>query len=83
MKKLDVFLKKKILQPSELLADNNIKYFNNHYTIPSFNLYPHQWSWDSAWIVYGYSATNQIEKAEKEMITILDYYPYLIPMDAL
>lgn len=73
MKKLDVFLKKKILQPSELLADNNIKYFNNHYTIPSFNLYPHQWSWDSAWIVYGYSATNQIEKAEKEMITLFNY----------
>jgi len=43
------------------------------YTIPSNNLYPHQWSWDSAWIMYGYCITKEYEKAENEMYALFDY----------
>tara|TARA_B100000886_G_scaffold64438_1_gene40255 strand:+ start:5412 stop:6716 length:1305 start_codon:yes stop_codon:yes gene_type:complete len=43
------------------------------YTVPSNNLYPHQWSWDSGWIVYGYCALNQTDKAEKEMYSLFNY----------
>tara|TARA_B100000902_G_C27316801_1_gene921834 strand:+ start:1219 stop:2517 length:1299 start_codon:yes stop_codon:yes gene_type:complete len=44
-----------------------------NYTIPSNNLYPHQWSWDSAWIIYGYCITKEFEKAEKEMYSLFNY----------
>uniref|UniRef100_A0A7S3EDQ6 Mannosylglycerate hydrolase MGH1-like glycoside hydrolase domain-containing protein n=1 Tax=Rhodosorus marinus TaxID=101924 RepID=A0A7S3EDQ6_9RHOD len=35
-------------------------------TLPSANLYPHQWSWDSAFIAFGY-AHYDIVKAKEEM----------------
>ena len=53
---------KKILQ-----LNHKIKF-----TVPSNNLYPHQWSWDSGWIVYGYCALNEIKKAEDEMLSLLE-----------
>jgi len=37
-----------------------------HATAPSRKLYPHQWSWDSAFIAIGYSRSDQ-ERAEREL----------------
>jgi glycogen debranching enzyme len=37
-----------------------------HATAPSRKLYPHQWSWDSAFIAIGYARSNQ-ELAEREL----------------
>ena len=49
------------------------------FTVPSNNLYPHQWSWDSGWIVYGYCALNEIKKAEDDyFIAGYDYLKQLI-----
>ena len=73
-KKLDIFSSQsKITLAKDLLNQNSRSKNNNSYTIPSKNLYPHQWSWDSAWICYGYCGTNNIDAAEKEMISLLDY----------
>lgn len=47
--------------------------WNTNYTVPSNNLYPHQWSWDSGWIVYGYCALNETYKAEVEIKSLFDY----------
>ena len=44
--------------------------FNNrlyHYTVPSRNLYKHQWSWDSGWIIYGLNIINKTDLSEKEI----------------
>ena len=52
-KKLDIFLEKNTISLAEnLLLENNKSYHDNQFTIPSKNLYPHQWSWDSGWISY-------------------------------
>jgi hypothetical protein len=72
-KKLDIFLEKKIANADNLLSKNNVRRNEVRYTIPSRNLYPHQWSWDSGWIVYGYCAMNQINKAEQEIISLFKY----------
>ena len=72
-KKLDIFLQNKISTASNLLKTNNVNHHEKLYTIPSKNLYPHQWSWDSGWIVFGYSAIDEINKAEIEMLTLFDY----------
>ena len=37
------------------------------YTVPSRNLYKHQWSWDSGWIIYGLNKINKTEYSEKEI----------------
>ena len=58
-----------IINAKRLLSDNN----KGNYTIPSNNLYPHQWSWDSAWIIYGYCVTKEFKKAEEEMYALFDY----------
>ena len=50
----------------------NVNY-KKKFTVPSNNLYPHQWSWDSGWIVYGYCALNDTKKAEDEMISLFDH----------
>jgi len=39
-------------------------------TIPSPTLYPHQWSWDSAFIAIGYAHYSQ-EKAQSKLDSIL------------
>ena len=55
-----------IINAKKLLNNNR----RGHHTIPSNNLYPHQWSWDSAWIIYGYCITKEYEKAENEMYAL-------------
>ena len=47
--------------------------WKNNYTIPSKNLYPHQWSWDSGWIIYGYCALKEEDKAIKEINSLFKY----------
>src|SRR5690606_30212866 len=37
-----------------------------HATSPSTRLYPHQWSWDSAFVAIGYARTDQ-DRAEAEL----------------
>ena len=49
----------------------NGNYQEEGFTIPSKNLYPFQWKWDSGFIALGY-AHYDIEKAKKEIETILD-----------
>ncbi len=39
------------------------------YTVPSPTLYPHQWSWDSAFIAQGYSNYDQ-RKAQTELLSL-------------
>ena len=46
--------------------------YKKKFTVPSNNLYPHQWSWDSGWIIYGYCALNETEKAENELLSLLE-----------
>ena len=67
-KKLDIFI-----ESINLLDKNHKITDNSYYTIPSNNLYPHQWSWDSGWIIYGYCALNKIDRAEKEMLSLFKY----------
>jgi hypothetical protein len=43
---------KKLLQDCEKVLDHN---WNGSFTIPSDTLYPHQWSWDAAFIAIGNS----------------------------
>jgi len=40
--------------------------WTGHYTQPGPRLYPHQWSWDSAFIAIGYARYNQ-NRAVKEL----------------
>ena len=46
------------------------KNWRGSYTIPSPTLYPHQWSWDSAFIAIGYCHIA-LEKAQIELDSIL------------
>lgn len=46
-----------------ILVNNRL----HHYTVPSQNLYKHQWSWDSGWIIYGLNTLNNTEKSEEEI----------------
>ena len=56
------------------LEDKARKILNNNwignYTIPARGLYPHQWSWDSAFIMIGYNHYDLL-KAKKELDNIL------------
>src|SRR5699024_536373 len=49
-------------QARKVLKQNRVGSF----TKPSASLYPHQWSWDSAFIAIGYAHYNQ-EQAQKEL----------------
>ena len=40
--------------------------WTGEYTMPGPSLYPHQWSWDSAFIAIGYSRYDQ-ERATREL----------------
>jgi hypothetical protein len=40
--------------------------WTGEYTMPGPRLYPHQWSWDSAFIAIGYSHYDQ-ERATREL----------------
>lgn len=46
---------------------------NFKFTVPSTNLYPHQWSWDSCWITYALSVLGEHQKAEDEIISLFNY----------
>ena len=72
-KNSDIFSRQKFSEAVELLNNNISKTNNLQYTIPSKNLYPHQWSWDSGWICYGYCGIDNIKNAEKEMISLFEY----------
>jgi hypothetical protein len=45
--------------------------WTGHYTQPGPRLYPHQWSWDSAFIAIGYAHYNQ-DRAVKELNHLFD-----------
>lgn len=45
----------------------------DNYTVPSRNLYKHQWSWDSGWITFGLNAINEEKHSEKEMLHLFSY----------
>jgi hypothetical protein len=47
------------------------KNWKGKYTRPAKGLYPHQWSWDSAFISIAYAHYDQ-EKAEKEMLSLFE-----------
>ena len=72
-KNSDIFSRQKFSEAVKLLNNNISKSNNLQYTIPSKNLYPHQWSWDSGWICYGYCGIDNIKNAEKEMISLFEY----------
>ena len=45
-------LDERLVQQAQLVLDFN---WNGEYTEPGPRLYPHQWSWDSAFIAMGYA----------------------------
>ncbi len=55
--------RKKLLERAQRILSQN---WRNGYTIPSSDLYTHQWSWDSAFCAIGYANYN-LSKALKEM----------------
>ena len=59
-----------LLTKSEIILNNN---YRENYTIPSSNLYPHQWSWDSCWIIFAYANIGWHEKAENELRSLFKY----------
>ena len=57
----------KVLWDAKAVLENN---WRGKYTIPSPTLYPHQWSWDSAFISMGY-VHYALEKVQNEIDSIL------------
>ena len=57
-----------LLQKAKNILDKN---WNGNFTVPSPVLYPHQWSWDSAFVAIGNSYIN-IERAIKELEYLFD-----------
>jgi hypothetical protein len=45
--------------------------WTGEYTMPGPRLYPHQWSWDSAFIAIGYCHDDQ-DRATKELSHLFD-----------
>jgi len=58
---------KLLLEAKNILGKN----WREKYTIPSPMLYPHQWSWDSAFISVGYSHYDQ-DRAQKELLSTFE-----------
>jgi len=58
---------KLLLEAKKILEKN----WRGKYTIPSSKLYPHQWSWDSAFISIGYSRYEQ-HRAQKELLSLFE-----------
>ena len=56
-------LDERLVQQAKLVLDFN---WNGEYTEPGPHLYPHQWSWDSAFIAMGYAHYAQ-DRATKEI----------------
>ncbi len=59
---------KKLLQKCEDVLDKN---WNGSFTIPAATLYPHQWSWDAAFIALGNSYGNT-DRAIQEIQFLFD-----------
>ncbi len=57
----------KILSDAKVVLEEN---WRGEYTVPSSTLYPHQWSWDSAFIAIGY-VHYALERARSELDSIL------------
>lgn len=53
-------------QQARMVLDFN---YSGEYTKPSPRLYPHQWSWDSAFIAMGY-ATYDTDRARRELVSL-------------
>ncbi|MDY6966422.1 MAG: glycoside hydrolase, partial [Halobacteriota archaeon] len=56
-----------LAEAKEILEKN----WEDSYTVPSPDLYPHQWNWDSAFVALGYSRYNR-DRAEKELLSIFE-----------
>ena len=54
-----------LCEAKEILERN----WRGTYTVPSSTLYPHQWSWDSAFIAQGYSRYDQ-KRAQMELLSL-------------
>lgn len=59
---------RKLLSKAKNILENN---WRGEHTIPSPRLYPHQWSWDSAFISIGYAHYHQ-DKAQKELLSMFE-----------
>ncbi len=57
-----------LLKKSEDVLKQN---WRNGFTVPSSNLYPFQWLWDSGFIAMGWSFVD-MEKARQELNTLFD-----------
>ncbi|MCW9706225.1 MGH1-like glycoside hydrolase domain-containing protein [Fodinibius salsisoli] len=67
MKSFDIFERqidiKSLINEAKRILDQN---WMNGFTRPARKMYPHQWSWDSAFMAIGY-ATYRQERAEEEL----------------
>jgi glycogen debranching enzyme len=52
-----------LIESAKEVLDKN---WTGSFTVPAQGMYPHQWSWDSAFIAIGYTHYDQ-ERAEKEL----------------
>jgi hypothetical protein len=59
---------KRLVQQARMVLDFN---WTGEYTMPGPRLYPHQWSWDSAFIAIGYSHYDQ-ERAVRELFHLFE-----------
>ncbi|MEE9583565.1 MAG: hypothetical protein V3W01_02760, partial [Dehalococcoidales bacterium] len=59
---------KKLLASARQVLEKN---WRGTYTSPSPQLYPHQWSWDSAFVAIGYSHYAQAN-AQRELASIFE-----------
>ena len=57
-------MKNKLEEKAKEVLENNFQ--QGGFTIPSKNLYPFQWKWDSGFIALGYAHYN-IERAKQEI----------------
>ncbi|NER16646.1 amylo-alpha-1,6-glucosidase [Spongiivirga citrea] len=62
-------MKDQLLTEAQKVLNENFQ--KGGFTIPSKNLYPFQWKWDSGFIAIGY-AHYDMNKAESEISTLLD-----------
>lgn len=60
--------KKKLLLKAQKILENN---WRGTHTVPSPDLYPHQWGWDSAFTAIGLANYNQ-KRAEKELLSMFE-----------
>ncbi len=59
---------KKLLINAKKVLEKNWK---GKFTVPSKNLYPHQWNWDSSFISMGYAHYDQ-KRAQKELLSLFE-----------